>query len=289
MKQWYKIENKGETAEIWIYEQIGEDFWSGDGITAKSFQKELAGVKASQIDLHINSPGGEVFDGLTIFNLLKQHPANVTTYIDGLAASIASVIALAGNKVVMAENALFMMHNPYGATVGNADEMRKMADTLDKVSGSISMAYIEKSGKDAEEIKSLMDSETWMSAYEALEYGFIDEISEQMDMAACAKFIPAMINAKFKHIPKNLTGERKPPDNERDLESTLRDAGYTRKEAKSIIACGFKGLLRDAEPPENTQKVEDVPRDAEPPKPAKKDRVSDLLIRAELLAPSTGA
>lgn len=285
-KQWYSIINKHDRAEIWIYEQIGEDFWSGDGITAKSFQKELAGVKASQIDLHINSPGGEVFDGLTIFNLLKQHPANVTTYIDGLAASIASVIALAGNKVVMAENALFMMHNPYGATVGNADEMRKMADTLDKVSGSISLAYIEKSGKDADEIKSLMDSETWMSAYEALEYGFVDEISEQMDMAACAKFIPAMINAKFKNIPENLTGERKPPDNERDLESTLRDAGYTRKEAKSIIACGFKGLLRDAEPPENTQKVEDVPRDAELPKPAKKDLVSDLLTRAEIVAPS---
>ncbi len=79
MKQWYKIENKGDKAEIWIYEEIGEDFWSGDGITAKSFQKDLATIKAGQIDLHINSPGGEVFDGITIFNLLKQHPATITT------------------------------------------------------------------------------------------------------------------------------------------------------------------------------------------------------------------
>ncbi len=286
MKQWYKIENKGDKAEIWIYEEIGEDFWSGDGITAKSFQKDLATIKAGQIDLHINSPGGEVFDGITIFNLLKQHPATITTYIDGLAASIASVIAMAGDRVVMAENALFMIHNPYGMTVGDSTEMRKMADTLDKVRGSIVLAYTGKTGKDEGEITNLMDAESWLSSFEALELGFIDEITEQMDMAACAKFVPLMINAKFKNIPQNLTGDRKPPDNERDLESVLRDAGYTRKEAKSIIACGFKGILRDAEPPENPQKVEDVPRDAEPPKPAKRDRVADLLIRAELMAPS---
>lgn len=286
MKQWYKIENKGEAAEIWIYEEIGEDFWSGDGITAKSFQKDLATIKAGQINLHINSPGGSVWDGLTIANLLKQHPANVTTYIDGLAASIASVIALAGDKVVMAENALFMIHNPYGMAMGDATEMRKMADTLDKVRDSIVLSYTGKTGKDETEITALMDAESWLSSFEALELGFIDEITEQMDMAACAKFVPFMAKAKFKNIPQDLTGEKKPPDNERDLESVLRDAGYTRKEAKSIIACGFKGVLRDAEQPEIPAVVVEVPRDAEPPKPAKKDRVADLLIRAEIIAPS---
>ena len=163
MKQWYKIENKGDKAEIWIYEEIGEDFWSGDGITAKSFQKDLATIKAGQIDLHINSPGGEVFDGITIFNLLKQHPATITTYIDGLAASIASVIAMAGDRVVMAENALFMIHTPYGMTVGDSTEMRKMADTLDKVRGSIVLAYTGKTGKDEGEITNLMDAESWLS------------------------------------------------------------------------------------------------------------------------------
>lgn len=286
MNQWFKIVNAAERAEIWIYEQIGEDFWSGDGTTAKSFQKELSGIKAKQIDLHVNSPGGDVFDGLTIYNLIKQHPANVTTYIDGLAASIASVIALAGDKIVMAENALFMVHNPYGHTMGSSDEMRKMADVLDKVKGSIALAYTGRTGKTEEEIDELMNAETWMSSFEALEYGFIDEITDQMDMAASAKFVPAMIKAKFKNIPDNLSGERKPPDNERDLESVLRDAGYTRKEAKSIIACGFKGVLRDAEQPEIPAVVVEVPRDAEPPKPAKRDRVADLLIRAEIIAPS---
>jgi ATP-dependent protease ClpP protease subunit len=137
MKTWFKIENKGAVAEVWIYEQIGEDFWSGGGTTAKSFQAELAKIKAGQIDLHINCPGGEVFDGITIYNLIKQHPANVTTYIDGLAASIASLIALAGNQVKMADNALFMIHNPWGMTAGDSKEMRRMADRLDKVSGSL--------------------------------------------------------------------------------------------------------------------------------------------------------
>ena len=291
MKQWYKIENKGDRAEIWIYEEIGEDFWSGDGITAKSFQKDLATIKAGQIDLHINSPGGSVWDGLTIANLLKQHPANITTYIDGLAASIASVIALAGDRVVMAENALFMIHNPRGGfSIFDDDdaiekEAAKFVEVLRKVKSSISQAYLARVNKTEDEIMEMMKAETWLNAEQALELGFIDEIAEQMDMAACAKFVPFMAKAKFKNIPQNLTGERKPPENERDLESVLRDAGYTRKEAKSIIACGFKGILRDAEPPKEPQKAEDVPRDAEPPKPVR-DRVSDLLIRAELLAPS---
>lgn len=283
MKKWFKIENKADKAEIWIYEQIGEDFWSGGGTTAKSFQKEFAGIKASQIDLHINSPGGEVFDGLTIYNLIKQHPANVTTYIDGLAGSIASVIALAGDKVIMAENALYMIHQPWGRAIGNAEELRKMAATLDKVSDSIRMAYIDKSGKDMQEINDMMSAETWFSAQEAKEYGFVDEITEEMDMAACARFAPIMAKYGFKKIPKSIANK---PENERDLESILRDAGYTRKEAKSIIACGFKGVLRDVGQPEKAQ-LADPLRDAGQTQTVKRDRVSELLTRAELIAPTT--
>lgn len=358
MKKWFEIINKAEKSEIWIYEQIGEDFWTGDGITAKSFQKELALIKASQIDLHINSPGGEVFDGITIYNLIKQHPANVTTYIDGLAASIASVIALAGNTVIMAENALFMIHNPYGMAMGDAEEMRKTAELLDKVSGSLVLAYTSKTGKSDSEIQDLMNLETWMSAEEALGMGFADEIAEKMDMAACAKFVPVMAKAKFKHIPdeivgiktvvdengneflhnkrgeflafgtasqlreiadlldktkqlfteiipESLSGDKQPPDNERDLEAFLRDAGgYTRKAAKSIIADGFKGLLRDAEAPKMAVHAEDVLRDAEQPKPADIVSIEDnqhsnvakispkdmdgvkLLVLAESIAPT---
>ena len=245
MKKWFEVKNKADKAEIWIYEQIGEDWWTGDGMTAKAFQKELSAIKASSIDLHINSPGGEVFDGITIYNLLKQHPATVTTYVDGLAASIASVIALSGDTVIMAENALMMVHNPWGMSVGDANVMRKMADELDVVGGSIAKAYVSKTGKSEDDIKALMDAETWMSADDAKEMGFIDQITEQMDMAACARFGPVMAKMKFQHIPVDLTGKH-PPDNERDLENVLRDAGYSKKDAQSIVAKGFKALLRDA-------------------------------------------
>ena len=274
--KWYKIENKADKAEIWIYEMIGEDFWSGGGVTAKNFQKELSAIKASQIDLHINSPGGDVFDGITIYNLIKQHPANVTTYIDGLAASIASVIALSGDKIYMAENALMMIHNPYGCICGDSLDMRDMADRLDKVRDSIAKAYISKTGKTQEEINALMDDETWMSADEAIELGFIDEVTEKMDMAACAKFIPIMSKAGFKHIP--AFGAK-------NAEKALRDAGFSRKEAKKILAKGLSDGLRDVEPEETPVPAIVVQRDVEPPKP-KKDRVSDLLTRAEVVAPS---
>lgn len=273
--KWYEIKNKADKAEIWIYEMIGEDFWTGGGVTAKNFQKELSEIKASQIDLHINSPGGDVFDGIAIYNLIKQHPANVTTYIDGLAASIASVIALSGDEIYMAENALFMIHNPYGMVMGAAADMRKMADRLDIVRGSISKAYITKTGKDEAEINALMDAETWMTADDAAEFGFIDEVTEKMDMAACAKFVPVMEKAGFKHIPAFAA---------KDAEKALRDAGFSRKEAKSILAKGLSEGLRDVDPEENPPPAEPQ-RDVEPPKP-KKDRVSDLLTRAEVVAPS---
>lgn len=269
MKKWFEILNKTEKAEVWIYEEIGEDFWSGNGITAKSFQKELAEIKAKQIDLHINSPGGLVFDGITIYNLLKQHPATVTTYIDGLAASIASVIALAGDRVIMAENALFMIHKASGMVFGNSDDMRDFADKLDKVNSSISTTYISKTKKEEKEINDLMTAETWLTADEALEAGFVDEISGEADMAACAKFIPTMQKAKFQHIPEGIAAKKEKPT-AKDAEKALRDAGYSRKQAKEILAKGYQDDLRDADDPEPV-----VLRDAEPPK--KKDRQAELL------------
>lgn len=273
---WYQIKDKGEKAEIWIYEEIGEDFWSGGGVTAKNFQKELSGIKAAQIDLHINSPGGAAFDGITIYNLLKQHPAKVTTYIDGLAASIASAIALAGDKIIMAENALWMMHNPSGRVIGNSNDMRGMADVLDKVRDSIKMAYVGKSGKTDEEIVALLDAETWMNADEAKEAGFIDEIAEEMDLAACAKFIPVMAKAGFKHIPEKIMAKKGVPS-AREVERILRDGGCSSKVAKSIVAKGYGENLRD-EDLSNSQ------RDVVAPQ-VKKDRVTELLVKAEKVAP----
>jgi ATP-dependent Clp endopeptidase proteolytic subunit ClpP len=269
---WYEIKNHADASEIWIYDEIG--YW---GIGAKDFILELNAIKSKQISMHINSPGGEVFDGNAIYNAIKNHPASVTTYIDGIAASIASVIALAGDKVIMAENAIYMMHNPFGLVIGNADEMRKMADVLDKICDSMLGAYVSKSGKTQDEIRSLLDAETWMNADEAKEAGFVDEISGKMDMAACVKYSPIMMKLGFKNIPEIIAGKQMPTA--RDLERILRDGGCSEQMAKSILAEGFKGDQRDV------ASFTDQ-RDVAEPKPPKKDRVSDLLTRAEIAAPS---
>jgi len=249
-------------------------------VTAKDFQKDLSKIRASQIDLHINSPGGDVFDGNTIYNLIKQHPANVTTYIDGLAASIASVIALAGDKIYMAENALFMMHNPYGLVMGQASDMRKMADTLDKVRDSMTKIYAGKTGKEDAEINALLEDETWMNSDEALEAGFVDEISGKMDMAACAKFGPVMVKAGFKKIPETINP--KPMPSAKDAEKALRDVGFSVKQSKTILVKGLSDDLRDVDHKEDPDPVPDPLRDVEPKKPITNDRTAELLIKADL-------
>ena len=187
-QSWYKIGAKhggdGDGhAEILIYGEIGRDFW-GEGIAAEDLVKDLAELDVATLDVRINSVGGQVFEGLAIFNALNRHPAKVTTYIDGMAASIASIVALAGDTVRIAENAFVMIHNAHGIEVGNASDMRKMADILEKLDGSLVEMYVAKTGKSEKVISAMMDEETWWNAAEALEVGFVDEVVEAMDVAA---------------------------------------------------------------------------------------------------------
>ena len=160
MKSWFSIKAKAAgAAEIKIYDEIG--MW---GITARQFSDELAALgQVKQISLVIHSPGGDVFDGIAIYNLLKKHPANLTVHIDGLAASMASVIAMAGDKVVMPENAMLMIHKPWGISGGNAKEMRDYADLLDKVEAVLIPAYASKTGKSADELAKMLEGETWLN------------------------------------------------------------------------------------------------------------------------------
>ena len=162
------------------------------------------------IHLHINSPGGSVFDGQAIYTAIKRHPADVISYVDGLAASIASVIALAGNTVVMAENALFMIHDPWGSASGTAADMRLTADILDKVKATIVNAYCAKTGKPADEVEAMMTAETWMSAQEAVDEGFADEVSAEIQLAASFDL------SRFKNAPQNL-GKRNSSEDETKL------------------------------------------------------------------------
>ncbi len=176
-KNYLNKENKKE-AELLLYGVIGDDgFW--DEVTSKQFAEELKAVEdAVKINVRINSPGGDVFAGQAIYSMLKRCKSEVIVYIDGLAASIASIVAMAGDKIIMPKNAMMMIHKPWTYTAGNANDMREQADTLDKVEESLVAVYVDKTGLDAEEIKTLLADETWLTASDALEKGFIDEIEE---------------------------------------------------------------------------------------------------------------
>jgi ATP-dependent protease ClpP protease subunit len=173
-KTWYRITNQAgaPTAEVYIYDEIG--FW---GTTAADFIAELRQVDARQIDLHLNSPGGEVFDGIAIYNALRTHPANITVYVDSLAASIASVIAMAGDRIVMGRGSQMMIHEAAGLCLGNAADMRETADLLDRFSNNIAGFYAERAGGKVTAWRSAMTAETWYSADEAVTAGLANEIA----------------------------------------------------------------------------------------------------------------
>lgn len=201
-RAWYEIRAAAETdaTDIYVYDVIGEDFWSGGGVTAKQFVADLAAVATPRINLHVNSPGGAVFDGQAIYTALRNHPAEVTTYIDGLAASIASVISLAGDRVVMASNALFMIHDPSGGVLGTAADMRKMADILDRIKDTIVGVYVDASGGDPAAIAEAMAQETWYTAQDALDAGFVDEIAAPIPTTAMFD----LSDFGYRHIPDAL-------------------------------------------------------------------------------------
>jgi len=185
-KSWYRITARhdgDERAEILIYDEIGRDFF-GEGIAAEDLVTELSALDVKAIDVRINSMGGQVFEGLAIFNALDRHPATVTSHVDGMAASIASIIALAGSTVNIAENAFMMIHNPHGFSMGDANDMRKMADILDTLAGSLAETYVAKMGASEKVVRGMMDEETWFNAEEALEAGLADEVTAKMDVAA---------------------------------------------------------------------------------------------------------
>ena len=180
-KNWYNIkaEASSKSADVYIFDEIGTF-----GLTAQSFIEEIKSYKDTPMSLHINCVGGDVFEGMAIYNVLKKRTAKTTVYIEGIAASMGSVIALAGDEVVMAENSLFMIHNAWGGAMGEATEIRKTAALLDKISGEIADIYTKKTNLPYNRVKEMMDEETWLSADEAFNLGFIDSISDAIKVAA---------------------------------------------------------------------------------------------------------
>lgn len=177
LKFWNVMKNDEEkSAELILYGSIGSDeYW--DDISDKAFKQDIENLgDVENITLHINSPGGSVFSAVAIANTLKNHKAKITANIDGLAASAATIITSACDTVRMPKNALFMVHNPITFAYGNNQDMQKTLEMLNKVKNSIIETYLNKAKTDKETLSELMDNETWMSAEEAKEYGFVDEI-----------------------------------------------------------------------------------------------------------------
>lgn len=179
-RRWFTISAEADSHTILIHQQIGKDWWSDDGLASGEFAQELGRIpKGRKITVRINSPGGSVHDGLAIYNLLKERRADVTVKVDGVAASIASVIACAGSTVIMPRNALFMIHNPWSRITGDEHAMRKAADMLAVHGDSIAIVYQERTGKPKDEILTAMDAETWMTGETAKAWGFASDITEE--------------------------------------------------------------------------------------------------------------
>lgn len=197
-KTWYQIKAKADkpkSADISIHDEIG--LW---GVSASQFMRDLRGMgELDEINLSIHSPGGDVLDGWAIYNSLKNNKARVTARVEGLAASMASVILMAADTVEIPENAYIMIHNPWGFAVGDAEEMRDTADLLDKLGNGLVNAYASRTGNDEDEIREMMSAETWMDGKEAVERGFADKL-----IGAVALSARAFDSRKFKMTPKSL-------------------------------------------------------------------------------------
>ena len=198
---WYRLRANAKApaeVDLDIYDEIG-----GFGITAAAFKRDLDNFKgAKRINLRIHSPGGSVFDGLAIHGSLKRHPATVHVTIDGLAASIASVIAMAGDEIAIPENAFMMIHEPWTMTVGDAEELRQSADLLDKVRTSLLSVYAERTGIDRDEIAAMLEAETWMDGNEAVAKGFADRLADE-PVKIAASFRGDLM-AQFRSTPAEL-------------------------------------------------------------------------------------
>lgn len=204
--KFYALEKTGDgETTIHLYDEVG-----AFGAGSKDFLADLGKLDGQHIHLRINSPGGSVIEGTAIYNALRRHQGGLTVHIDALAASMASVIAMAGAPVYMADNALMMIHNPWTVSAGDSDQLRREADLLDKLKSTLVNAYKRKSGMEEEEIAQMMDKETWLDAVEAVALGFADAIEE--GVAAAATATPEQLRARFDTFAKGMTAETPAPE-----------------------------------------------------------------------------
>ena len=195
----YALEKSGDNeTTVTLYDEIG-----AFGAGSKQFLGDIGKLSGQHIHLRINSPGGSVVEGTAIYNALRRHKGGVTVHIDALAASMASVIAMAGAPVLIADNALLMIHNPWTVSMGGSEDLRKEADLLDMLKVNLRNAYVRKTGLGETEIQDMMDKETWLDAVDAVALGFADAIEE--GVAAAATATPENLRARFDNFAKGMS------------------------------------------------------------------------------------
>ena len=195
----YALEKSGDNeTTVTLYDEIG-----AFGAGSKQFLSDIGKLSGQHIHLRINSPGGSVVEGTAIYNALRRHKGGVTVHIDALAASMASVIAMAGAPVLIADNALLMIHNPWTVSMGGSEDLRKEADLLDMLKVNLRNAYVRKTGLGETEIQDMMDKETWLDAVDAVALGFADAIEE--GVAAAATATPENLRARFDNFAKGMS------------------------------------------------------------------------------------
>lgn len=198
-----RADASGDVGHVYVYDVI-DSYW---GASAKALVEALASLAGKPVALHINSPGGDVFEARAMVSALRAHGDAVTTYIDGLAASAATYLALAGDQVHITDGGMFMVHNSWTLAWGNKTELRSTADLLDKIDGTIAADYMRKTGAAADQVASWMDAETWFTAQEALDAGFVDQVDGAADApAAMSRWnLSAYANAPQIAPPKTNT------------------------------------------------------------------------------------
>ncbi len=210
-----------ETADnvISIYDVIGVDFWTGEGITTKRIAGAIRRIGARDLNVHINSPGGDVFEAVGIYNLLLQHPHDVTVKIMGLAASAASVIAMAGSEILIGETGFLMLHEAWAVAIGNKRDMRKAADTLEPIDAALASTYVKQSGAKLSTVEGWMEKETWFNGTQAIEAGLANALLGDGEV---------LTDDSKKNITDRIKALRR-------AEALMQKGDATRSEARQLI------------------------------------------------------
>ena len=210
LKPVFQAAKKSSTLELYIYDQIGKNWWSGEGVSAKDIADAIKNAgDFDSIQLYVNSPGGSVFEGSAIHTLLVSQGKPISARVDGIAASAAFTITMAATKIEIGRAAMMMLHNAWGMAMGESKDMRQTADLLDKIGGVMASIYARRSGQTLEAVQTLMDAETWLSPEEAVAAGFADTVMETSDEdAESMKALAAQLLARSKVVPKAQIPER---------------------------------------------------------------------------------